>query len=69
MTWFFAFSSVGVALTMIMAAFRRTLGLRWLEWLGGIALFGLIAGLLVRYGGGKGEEKDDPQKDAAPKQA
>lgn len=61
MTWFFAFSSVGVALTMIMAAFRRTLGLRWLEWLGGIALFGLIAGLLVRYSGAACDEKTDHQ--------
>ncbi len=62
MTWFFAFSSVGVALTMIMAAFRRTLGLRWLEWLGGIALFGLVAGLLVRYGAIPADAKDDTNK-------
>lgn len=59
MSWFFAFSSVGVALTMIMAAFRRTLGLRWIEWLGGIAIVSLIAGLLVRYGALPREEKDE----------
>ncbi|HEY9069492.1 MAG TPA: hypothetical protein VIV61_04490 [Candidatus Ozemobacteraceae bacterium] len=51
MMWFFAFSTVGVALSAIMALFRRTLGLRWLEWLGGLAIVGLIAGLLVRFGG------------------
>ncbi|HOY65905.1 MAG TPA: hypothetical protein PLP29_03395 [Candidatus Ozemobacteraceae bacterium] len=51
MIWFFAFSTVGVALSAIMALFRRTLGLRWLEWLGGLAIVGLVAGLLIRFGG------------------
>ncbi len=50
MIWFFVFSSVGVALTMIMAAIRRSLGLRWIEWLGGLAIVGLLAGLLIRFG-------------------
>lgn len=63
MNWFFAFSSVGVALTMIMAAFRRTLGLRWIEWLGGLAIVGVIAGLLIRHAR---EEKTNPREQNAP---
>jgi|GEM_PF-2524180 len=57
MIWFFVFSSVGVALTMIMAAVRRSLGLRWIEWLGGLAIVGFLAGLIIRFGGLQPGEK------------
>lgn len=45
MIWFFAFTSLGFAVILTLLAIRRSLSLRWYEWVGGITSLSVFAWL------------------------
>lgn len=43
MIWFFAFTSIGLLLTLVLLLLRRAISLGWRDWFGGAAVFALLA--------------------------
>ena len=42
MIWFFAFTSVGLAMMILLGILRQAMGLGWRDGLAGLAAFGLF---------------------------